>query len=357
MRNKIHKIVGILLITIPFLLFSQQSGSIRDHLMRTHETAGVCFQMQTITPEKGNKQTYQILSIPFHMRYERSRYLSFMLRLNQGYHSYGGTSLYTLGDLELSARYLSGENMTIGGGITLPTGTKGLNYNQLSITSAGRLPFIHAPVIYGTSGFGFYGEISYGKQTTEKRSFAIGARYRKRGGYTYIEGGGKYDPADEFMLAGGLEYKDGDDRGYMANIQIISYSVEKMDGEEISDPGTGFAFNGHYFLRQWQLIALYYQRGESQRQNAGDFTPPSILNVKLGYQKTRPFISYVGLTYTGEGTLVDTAILMLAGFYFEDFKIGGYPWNPFVEVNYGMVGEHTKTLGLKIGTDVSFQIY
>jgi hypothetical protein len=352
-----HKLVKIIFILFPILAIAQQSYSIRDHLVKTHETAGVCFQMQTITPEEGNEKTYHILSIPLQMRYELSRYLSFILRLNQGYHSYGGTSLYTLGDMEISARYLSGENLTLVGGITLPTGTKELNYDQLSTTSAGRLPFINAPVIYGASGFGLHGGISYGKQATEKRSFAFGALYRKRGEYTYVDGGGKYDPADEFMLAGGLEYKDGDEQGYMANIQIISYSVEKMNGEEIGDPGTGFAFNGSFYLRQLQLIVLYYYRGESQRENAGDFLPPSIFNGKLGYRKTRPFIPYVGLTYTGKGTLVDSAVLLLGGFCFEDFKIGGYPWNPFIEVNYGMVGEATKTFGLKVGTDVSFQIY
>jgi hypothetical protein len=31
--------------------------------------------------------------------------------------------------------------------------------------------------------------------------------------------------------------------------------------------------------------------------------------------------------------------------------------NPYIEVNFGTIGSKTKTFGIKIGTDVSFQIY
>jgi len=357
MHNKIYKIAGMLLIAIPLLLFGQQSLSIRDHLMRTHEKAGIYFQGQFIKPEKGNTQTYNLIAIPVQIRYESSRYFSLTFRLNQGNQSYGGTNLYSLGDLEVNARYLYGENLTFIGGITLPTGTKTLNYDQLVATSAGRLPFINAPVICAASGFGLHIGLSYGQQPNEKTSVAIGAMYSKRDDYAPIKDGGKYDPTDVFMVAGGVAYKDGEEWGFMCDIQFIKYSKEKMDGEELSDPGRGVALSGNLFLNTLELRTLYYHRDESHRKNAGDFIPPSILNIKLGHKGTRPFVPYIGLTYTGKGTLVEASSLFLAGFYFEKFKLADYPMNPYIEANYGTIGEKTKTIGIKIGTDISFQIY
>jgi hypothetical protein len=351
-----NKLIAIfILCMIPALLFPQQNRS--SMLLKTHETAGIYLQAQAIAPGKGNTQFYNLLSIPVQIRYESNRYFSLTFRLNQGSQSYGGTGLYSLGDLEVDARYLQGENLTFVGGVRLPTGTKALDYDQLIATSAGRLPFINAPVICGASGFGMHVGLSYGQQPNEKTAVAIGVLYTQRDEYTPIKDGGKYDPTDAFMVAGGIEYKDGQEWGFMCDVQFIKYSKEKMDGEELSDPGRGVALSGKFFLRQLELRTLYYYRDESHRKNAGDFIPPSVLNLKLGHRGVRPFIPYIGLTLTSQGTLVEAASLFLAGFYFEKFKLGDYPMNPYIEVNFGTIGSKTKTFGIKIGTDVSFQIY
>jgi hypothetical protein len=357
MDRKNFVLIGLGLFLIPFLLVAQPSGSIRDHLMRTHETAGVNFQMQSITPEKGEAQNYNVLAIPLQIRYEHSRYFSLTFRMNQGQQSYGGNGLYSLGDLSIGARYLSGENWTFIGGVTLPTGTKELDYDQLIATSAGRLPFINAPVTFGVSGFGMHIGGSYGQQPNEKTSLAIGILYRSRGEYAPVEGGEKYDPSDVFMIAGGVEYQDGEDWGLMFDFQLINYSKEKFNGEEIADACQGVALSGYLFSGQWKLMALYYHRDKSTRKYAGDFVPPSILNLKLAYRGGRPFVPYVGVTSTGEGTLVEKALLTHIGFYFEGLQWNRYPMNPYVEINFGSIGDKTKTSGFKIGTDISFQMY
>jgi hypothetical protein len=349
---------------IPALLFPQQNPS--QMLLKTHETAGVLFQLQSFSPESGSGKSYTLLAIPFQARYEHNRYITYTLRLNQGFQSFDGTGMYTLGDINLGISALSGENMTYLGEITLPIGSKNFEYAKLSTASAGRLPFVNAPVIYGASGLGLKIGASYGKQTSENTSIAFGARYHMRGEYKPVKGGAKYDPSNEFMLAAGIDHGDEEKVGFTGDLQILLYSEEKVGGKKYSDPGTGFCLSGDVYINHLNVNLLYFQRGESELSYSGTFKPPSIFRFKLSHQDVWNFIPlkfpvtvmpYVGYMKTGESTLVGGASLFLLGAYLEDYKLNGYPLKPFVEINFGSIGGDAGTFGFKIGTDVSFQMY
>jgi hypothetical protein len=365
MKMNLHKLILVFMVCImPVLLFPQQNQS--QMLLKTHETVGLTFQMQSISPDAGDSKAYTLLAVPIQARYEYSRYLTFNMLFNHGYQSFDGTGLYGLGDLHLSGQYLYREDITFVGGITLPIGTKKLEYEKLTATSAGRLPFVNAPIVCGMSGFGINFGASYGSQVNEETSIALGALYRMRGTYKPIKDGSDYNPSDEFMLAAGVDYGDEETLGFFGDLQLSFYTEEKINGEKYADPGMGFALNGKLYINRFNLTLLYYHRGESDLGYAGDFKPPSIFSLKLGHKdawsylpfgSTLPVLPYIGFTKTGEGTLVDAATLFLLGACLEDFKLNGYPLRPFIEINFGSIGDDASTFGLKIGTDVSFQIY
>ena len=345
---------------------AQNTSTCRNILLKTHETAGLSYQFQSMSPKEGDSKNYQMLAIPIQARYEHSRYVTYTMRYSMGHQSFAGDGLFTFSNLDLGVRVLSGEKMTYIGELSLPVGSEKFKRDELNAASAGRLPFVNAPLIYKASGMGLKLGASYGTQMNENTSIAVGARYSVRGSYTPIKDGAKYNPSDELMIAAGIDYGDEASAGFLGDLQVSLYSDEKVDGETYSDPGIGFAFSGDVFIKRLTLNLLLYKRGESDLSYAGEFKPPSIFRFKLAHKDvwdfilitfSKPVLPYIGFLKTGEGTLVDGASLFLLGASVGDVTYNDFPLSPYFEIGFGKIGDETSTFGLKIGTDVAFQVY
>jgi hypothetical protein len=352
-----NKFIVLIIYSLFIITIHAYAGS--PLLQRIEENAGVTLQLQQISPEDGEGSTYACFAIPLEFNYAPSRYTSMRVRLNQGYQSFAGTGLYGLGDLNISGKYLFRKNMTLLGGIVLPVGKKELTVEEIGTTSAARIPFINSPLIYGNSGFGLHIGLSYGKELNERTGLAVGLSYRLRTTYKPIKDSPEYNPSDEFMLAAGLNNGD-KNKGYTADVQLSLYTAEELDGKKFSKGGTGVAISCKGFLRDYRADVLYYQRQASKLEYGGDFKPPLIINLKVGKKGLLPvqeLVPYLGFEHTGEGTLIDSANLLLLGAYYEEISYNGYPLSPFLQLSYGWVGDKSSTLGFKVGTNISFQIY
>ncbi|NQT26431.1 hypothetical protein HQ585_13845 [candidate division KSB1 bacterium] len=365
MVNKLTKSVIILLFLYQ-IVFAQSTTAKKNILLKTHETAGLCFQLQSMSPESGSSKSYKMLAIPIQAKYNHNRYVAYTLRYNMGHQSFDGNGLFSFGNLNLGVRVLSGEKMTYMGELILPTGSQEFERNDLNTTSAGRLPFINAPLIYRASGMGLKLGASYGTQINEHTTVAFGARYSVRGSYTPIKKGTKYNPSDELMIAAGIDYGDAESLGFMGDLQISLYSDEKVNHETYSDPGIGFSLSGDFYFSHLKINSLFYKRGESDLSYAGEFKPPSILRLKLSHKDvwdyiplnlSVPVMPYIGYMMTGEGTMVDGSNLILLGATFGGVTYNEFPLSPYLEIGFGKIGDETSTFGLKIGTDVAFQVY
>jgi len=214
-------------------------------------------------------------------------------------------------------------------------------------------------LIYGNSGFGFHVGYSRGLELNERTSLAVGISYRVRTAYKPVEKKPEYDPSNELMLAAGVNCGDRL-KGYTADLQFSIYSAEKLDDRDYSKGGTGIAVSAKGFLNNWRAEALYYQRQASELQYGGEFKAPLIMDVKIGRTGLLPLASlipYAGFEHTGEGTLMPAANVVLIGAYFEELQYNGYPLSPFVQVSFGSVGDNSNTLGFKVGSNISFQMY
>lgn len=326
------------------------------------ESIGPAFQMFKISPDAGEGKTYTVFSLPLWAKYTPSRYVTYSAQLNQGFQSFDGTGLYGLSNLNLNVRYLHSETMTIVGGVTVPIGSKNLKYDELTTISAGRIPFVNSPLDLASSGFGLNVGLSYGLQMSEAMSLAFGAAYFVRGSYTPVKDGSSYNPSDELLLAVGMEYGDKEVFAFIGDFQFSLYSEEKSDGAKLSDPGLGMALSGTCYFNSLKLRMLFYKRGESDLAFGGAFKPPSILSFKLNHQNIllpvlMPMIPYIGFEHTGEGSLVDSANLFLFGVYQEKHVMNGFPISPFLEISFGSTSGKTGLFGLKLGTNITFQMY
>jgi hypothetical protein len=343
--------------SLSILILSSYASS--PFLQRMEENAGITLQLQQISPKDGEGSTYTCFALPLEFHYAPSRYSSLRVRLNQGFQSFAGTGLYGLGDLSISGKYLYRKNVTILGGINLPTGRKELTVEQIGTTSAARIPFINSPLIYGNSGFGLHLGLSYGMELNERTGLAVGISYRLRTTYKPVKDSPDYKPSDEIMLAAGVN--NGDKiKGFTADAQFSIYTAEKLGGKKFTEGGTGMAISFKGFLQDFHADALLYLRQASKLTYGGDFKPPLIMTLLVGNTNLihiQSLVPYVGIEHTGEGTLIDSANLFLLGAYYEEININGYPMNPFIQFSYGSIGGNSSTLGFKVGTNISFQVY
>jgi len=333
-------------------------------MQKAHEKAGVNLQFCRIGPEIGDAKSYTAFSIPLMAQVQNNRYMKFSARLNQGYQSYDGEGVYGFSDLDLGGSYLYND-ITILGGIRLPIGTKEIKSDKFTTVSAGRLPYINSSLVYASSGFGFHAGASYGTEMSSDLSLAFGALYYFRGEYVPLKGMDDYNPADEFRLAAGADYSQGD-FGFFGKTVLSFYSQEKLDGKKLSEPGMGLNFIGNFVYTSWSLETVFSKRGESELKWGGDFEPPSLFSFKLSYADVWDYaeileeysvMPYVGFEKTGEGSMTKGAGQLLLGCYLKNFFYKGFPGTPYFELRLGSISGDASLFGFKVGTDINFQIY
>lgn len=353
------------MLLLPSFIFAQSETRSIGFLQKLEESAGFNLQFFNINPDIGAKRSFTSFSLPLHTNYTYNRYLSFAISFNQGYQSFDGNGIYGVGDLLLSSRLLLNKNITIVGGFTLPTGSKELKPEELSATSAGRIPFINSPLRYGSSGFGFRGGFSYGSQLNSKTAIAAGIKYFYRGEYNPLEFVKDYDPSDELRLSAGIDYGNRES-GLIAKTMLSFFTKERVAGNDQSEPGLGFAFQGTGFYQGWKLATTFYKRQKTKLTYGGKFKPPSLVNFKISHGEILNYLPgssdikalpYLGFEHTGEGTVVKSANIFLFGLFWQNLQYKEYPLAPYLELNFGSLAGDARILGLELGTNVTFQIY
>ena len=349
---------------IVFLVSLPASPIFAQFLQKTTETTGMHIQWNRFSSDF-ESQSYVAFVLPFRATFQQNRYRSFSLTLNQGFQSFEEEGVYGISDLRVSLKQLLSRNIgplkaeewTFVADLTIPVGTKELEREQLTATSAGRLPYVHTPLSYGASGLGFKVGSAYGHQLTEDVVIGLGLSYDFRRKYKPIQGGSEYDPSDEILLAVGLEYGDRD-FGCIGDVQLGFYTSEKVDGREGLSPGMGLSVSGRVFREETELSVMYTTRGKDE-QGVIAFQVPSVLTVKLaqGFAFADPIVPYLGLERNNEGTRVPAATVLLLGGHIRSRLWGGYPVDPYVEVKYGNIGNESNTLGFKFGTTVALRVY
>lgn len=344
-------------ITFAALFFSfLLSLALPAQLRKTTETLGVNFQGHRFS-SNGLDRDYYAVAIPLRVSYTPDRYTALTLAFNHGYQSYDGVGLYGVGNLTAGLRRMFGESFSLQVQGVFPTGTRELEPLKLGTTSAGKIPYINAPLTYANQGFGGKGGFAFARQASESFKLALGASYTYRGSYTPVLGGGDFDPSDEIQLSAGLEIGDREG-GLIGDVRYSIYDSEKSGDVEIAAPGDAIVVSGQIFLNTLQLSGLYYDRVATQFPFGGEFKSPMVINARLAFRLgSRVFIPYVGYEHNGDGDRILAADVLLVGGYFSNFTPGGFPFTPYLEIKYGDVGPDASMLGFRVGTAWSFQMY
>ena len=329
----------------------------------TTEMAGIQFHWNRFTQE-GEGTNYYALAIPLRATFSPNRYQSLGIFLNQGYQNFNETGLYGLADLQIQYRYLlsrsigflKAEEWTFLAEMYLPTGTTKLEPLKMSVASTARIPYVRAPLLSGTAGFSAKLGAVFAHQLSENVNVGAMGWYFYRGSYQPLKNGGKFNPADEVLLAVSLEMGDAES-GIMADFRYGFYTSEKMDRETITRPGNSLATSARVVYFGWEASVLYFNRAESRFEFGGEFKSPSVFVSRIGHRLGSGLVPYLGYEHTGRGERIYPANLFLLGFYSRGINWGGFPVDPFVELRYGTIEGGTRSLGVRVGSSVAFQLY
>jgi hypothetical protein len=149
-------------------------------------------------------------------------------------------SLNGISDAQFSMNYyIEDENILLSLGGGLPIGKKELSLEEFATSvMISQNAFNFQVPIFG-QGFNLSPGFSWAKPMNEKTVLGLGASYQLKGGYLPIQGMSEnYDPGDEVLLTGGLDYQMSDVEALSFDLTVNLYGKDKVGDFEVYKSGT-----------------------------------------------------------------------------------------------------------------------
>jgi hypothetical protein len=225
---------------------------------------------------KGNNESENIsqLSNIFSINYPFSRTLALSLR---GAYAKVSGDVYSLNgfcDSQLAFKYrLLKYNLVLDAGINIPHGKEKLSpdeFNTSRIISQ-NIFRMHVPNL--GQGLNFYAGMAWAHPVSDHMVIGLGASYQVRGEYQPGSNDPmKYQPSDEFLLTGGLDYRLTENSSLSLDITGIFYGSDMVENEEIFSAGRRMIANlmYRYAFRYDQLSLLILYRDQALDELKGE---------------------------------------------------------------------------------------
>jgi hypothetical protein len=241
-------------------------------------------------------------------------------------------NLSGLSDLQIMIKHrFPDENITIDGGLNIPSGKTKLNPEEFVTTQ------IISQELFGlrTSNFGqglnaFLG-VTWLHPMSDNVVIGAGVSYQVKSEYqplSVVED--KYTPSNEVSLTAGLDIKLSETQTVSGDFTGIFYGSDQLNGNDVFSSGNRLIFNARYrqfFAFNYLTISLLY-RNVAIDQLKGTYTV-------LDYEKTTPNQLYIGASYNQRfnssfslGYGIFTQIYEETAVYFSGYTIYGASISP-----------------------------
>jgi len=179
-------------------------------------------------------------------------------------------SLKGAGDTQIGLSYnLTEYNIILNASANLPSGKEKLTSGEFetSVLISKHVFDLYVPNFGQGAGVTLGG--IWGIQLSEKLVLGLGASYAYLGAYTPLEQyDDKYDPGEEFLISGGMEYRASKSLDLSCDIIFTTYGRDKLEDEEIFGAGNKFVVNAqltkHFDEDELWIFLLYRSRAKSQ---------------------------------------------------------------------------------------------
>jgi hypothetical protein len=135
--------------------------------------------------------------------------------------------------------YLEDKNVLLSLGGGLPTGKKELSLEEFATSvMVSQSAFNFQVPIFG-QGFNLSPGFTWANPLNEKTVLGLGASYQLKGAYLPIKGMSEnYDPGDEILMTGGLDYQISDVEALSFDLTVNLYGKDKVGDLEVYKSGT-----------------------------------------------------------------------------------------------------------------------
>ncbi len=266
---------AIALVSILFfatnLAFAQdeQNTGRRDDLIRLMPV------YQRWSQGKGNE--FSQFSVPVYARLAFGRRLSMALRGSQATASGGNAQkLSGVTDTQLSFFY-GAANFIFNLGFNFPSGKGELTYPEFLTTSQLSLNHYNFQTPSYGQGFNLAPGFTWAWPLSEKFAVGLGASYQYKGEFKPLTLIDNYDPGDEILLTGGLDWRMGETAKFAVDVIFTLYGKDKIDTNVVFAAGNRFVthaqFRQNFGFDELWLFARYLSRGKNSLAVSGALLP------------------------------------------------------------------------------------
>ena len=226
---------------------------------------------------EGNGNRFAQFSVPIYVRLALGRNLAVAMRGGQAMAS--GDNLQKLSgltDTQLSCNY-SMANFIFTLGLNLPSGKRALTYDEFLTTSLLSLNHYNFQVPNYGQGFNVSPAFTWALPVSEKFAVGLGASYQYKGRFKPLALIDNYDPGDEVLLTGGLDWRAGETAKLSIDLIFTLYGTDKIDASAVFAAGnrvvTHAQFRQNFAHDELWLFARYLRRGKNSLAVGGALLP------------------------------------------------------------------------------------
>lgn len=266
---------AMVLIAILFFALDNVSAQDEQNTGRRDDLIRIMPIYQRWSSGKGSD--FSQFSVPVYARLGFGRKLSMAVRGSQA--TVSGASMQKLSgvtDAQFSVFY-SAANFIFNLGLNLPSGKRALTYPEF--LTASQLSLNHYNFQTPSYGQGFNASpgFTWAWPLSEKFAVGLGASYQYKGKFKPLTLIDKYDPGNEILLTGGLDWRLGETAKLAVDVIFTKYGKDKIDTSVVFAAGNRFVthaqFRQNFGFDELFLFARYLSRGKNSLAVGGALLP------------------------------------------------------------------------------------
>jgi len=226
---------------------------------------------------QGKGSEFSQFSVPVYARLMFGRKLSMAMRGSQATASGGSVQkLSGVTDTQLSFFY-SAANFIFNLGFNFPSGKRALTYDEFLTTSLLSLNHYNFQTPSYGQGFNASPGFTWAWPLSRKFAVGLGATYQYKGKFKPLALLDNYDPGDEILLTGGLDWRMGETAKFAVDLIYTLYGKDKIDTSVVFAAGnrlvTHAQFRQNFGFDEIFLFARYLSRGKNSLAVGGALLP------------------------------------------------------------------------------------
>ncbi|GIV60328.1 MAG: hypothetical protein KatS3mg043_1417 [Rhodothermaceae bacterium] len=179
-------------------------------------------------------------------------------------------SLSGISDVQLGFSYtpaLGEGSLVLSLGLNLPSGKRELTTDEFETAVMLSQHYFDFYVPGFGQGFNLAPGIVWARPIGEDVVAGLGVSYQYRGPYRPQAAGGDYDPGDELVLTGGIDYRLRETVNLSLDASYTRYGKDALDEVEVFEQGDKVTLTGQLLayqgFRAWRLVVRYRSPGRS----------------------------------------------------------------------------------------------